>query len=79
MNTFLVIAFIIQADRLYLLQASNITHRKTQVTYLERMNEEKYHWVRNGALARKRGHDKELAVLKKQTCYIGQAGSISHN
>jgi hypothetical protein len=27
------------------------------------MNEDKYHWVCNGALAWKYAHDKELAVL----------------
>jgi len=63
MNTFLVIAFIIQADRLYLLHVSNVTRRKTHVTCLERMNEDKYHWVRNGAVARKQAHVKEIAVI----------------
>lgn len=62
MNTFLVIVFTVQADRSYVLHASNVTHRKTHVTCSERMNEDKYHWVPNGALARKREHDKEPAV-----------------
>jgi len=65
-NTFLVTAFIIQADWLYFLHASNVPHRNTHVKCSERMNEDKYHWVRNGALARKRAHDKELAVLNKR-------------
>jgi len=66
MNTFVVIAFIIQADRLYVLHASNVTRRKTHVTCLERMNEDKYHWVRNGGLARKQARDKEKDVLNNR-------------
>jgi hypothetical protein len=31
MNTIVVIAFIIRADRLYVLRASNVTRRKTHV------------------------------------------------
>jgi hypothetical protein len=66
MITFLVIAFIVQADRSYVLHVSNVTHSNTHVTCSKRMNEDKYHWVRNRAPARKQAHDKELVVLNNR-------------